>query len=78
LCQRTDVNRTPLGLRDQWGWFLVGRRHLGEDSGGNSILSVDLDGTAGGYGWTQILTIEGVTGLTDEAALVTAGNLIAS
>lgn len=45
-------------------------------SGSNSIVEVDRDGTGTGYGWTQIATLNGVTGLTDEAALVTAGNLL--
>jgi hypothetical protein len=49
-----------------------------EDSGSDSALSVDIDGTARGNTWVQIATIYGVTGLTDEAALVTAGNLIVS
>ena len=47
-----------------------------EDSGGNSILSIDADGTGGTYGWTQIATLTGITGLTNEAALVTSGNLL--
>lgn len=45
-------------------------------SGSNSIVEVDRDGMGTGYGWTQIATLNGVTGLTDEAALVTAGNLL--
>jgi Ca2+-binding RTX toxin-like protein len=45
-------------------------------SGANSLLKVDTDGTANGTSWTQIATIIGVTGLTDEAALVANGNLI--
>ncbi len=40
------------------------------DSGGNSTVEVDRDGTGGGYGFVQIATLSGVTGLTDEAALV--------
>lgn len=47
-------------------------------SGSNSILKVDVDGTGSTYGLTQIATLTGVTGLTDEAALVTSGNLIVS
>lgn len=47
-------------------------------SGADSILSVDSNGLVGGTSWTQIGTIVGVTGLTDEAALVTSGNLIVS
>jgi len=45
-------------------------------SGSNSILKVDRDGAGSTYSLTQIATINGVTGLTDEAALVTNGNLI--
>lgn len=45
-------------------------------SGSNSILKVDRDGAGSTYSLTQIATIHGVTGLTDEAALVTSGNLI--
>ncbi|WP_095193968.1 calcium-binding protein [Pseudomonas sp. Irchel 3A7] len=47
-------------------------------SGSNTILKVDQDGTGGTYGWTQIATLQGVTGLTDEAALVSNGNLVAA
>lgn len=45
-------------------------------SGSNSILKVDVDG--GGNSFVQIATISGVTGLTDETALVTSGHLIVS
>jgi Ca2+-binding RTX toxin-like protein len=43
-------------------------------SGSNSILSVDFDGGANNF--VQIATIIGVTGLTNEEALETAGTLI--
>lgn len=43
-------------------------------SGANSILRVDADG--GGNSFVQIATLNGVTGLTDEAALVASGNLV--
>ncbi|HSH93207.1 MAG TPA: cadherin domain-containing protein, partial [Roseimicrobium sp.] len=46
--------------------------------GSNSTLSVDRDGTGSTYGFVQIATINGVTGLTDEAALVASGNLVVS
>ncbi len=46
------------------------------DSGANSTLSIDRDGLGGAYGFTQVATIEGVTGLTDEQALINSGNLI--
>jgi Ca2+-binding RTX toxin-like protein len=45
-------------------------------SGSNSVVKVDMDGGANGF--VQIATITGVTGLTDEAALVTNGTLIAA
>jgi hypothetical protein len=48
------------------------------DSGSNSIVEVDTDGPGSGHSWQQIATIVGVTGLTDEAALVANGNLIVS
>lgn len=45
-------------------------------SSSNTLLKVDRDGTDSTYGWTQIATIQGVTGLTDEAALVSGGQLL--
>jgi Ca2+-binding RTX toxin-like protein len=45
-------------------------------NGTDSILSVDKDGTGSTYGWTQLALITGLQGLTDEAALVTSGNLL--
>lgn len=42
----------------------------------NSEVSVDRDGLGSAYSFTQIATLNGVTGLTDEAALVASGNLI--
>ncbi len=47
-------------------------------SGSNTVVKVDQDGTGSTYSLTQIATLTGVTGLTDEAALVTNGNLIVS
>ena len=46
------------------------------DDGHNSFVKVDLDGAGTAYGWSQIATLTGVTGLTDENALVAGGNLI--
>lgn len=46
------------------------------DSGSDSILKVDTTGSGSFGAGTQIATIIGVTGLTDELALETAGNLI--
>lgn len=45
---------------------------------GNSIVKVDADGAGTAFGMVQIATLQGVTGLTDEAALVASGNLIVS
>jgi Ca2+-binding RTX toxin-like protein len=45
-------------------------------SGSDTTVSVDVDGTAGGTSWTQIALIAGVTGITDEDALVASGNLV--
>jgi hypothetical protein len=45
-------------------------------SSGNTSVSVDRDGTGSGYRFTQIATLKSVTDLTDEAALVSSGNLI--
>jgi len=48
------------------------------DSGSDSTVSVDRDGTGSTYSMVQIATLQGITGLTDEAALVTSGNLLAA
>ena len=45
-------------------------------SGANSILKVDVDGGANNF--VQIATINGVTGLTDETALIASGHLLAA
>jgi len=45
------------------------------DSGGDTLVQVDADGTAGGTNFTTIGQIVGVTGL-DEATLLTDGNII--
>lgn len=46
------------------------------DNGTNSFLAVDADGGADNF--IQIATLNNVLGLTDEAALVISGNLIAA
>ena len=46
------------------------------DSGSNSIVRVDTDGGANSF--VQVAILSGVTGLTDEEALETSGNLIAA
>ncbi|MEZ0224514.1 MAG: type I secretion C-terminal target domain-containing protein [Alphaproteobacteria bacterium] len=46
------------------------------DSGSDSIVEVDRDGLGAGFSFTQIATLSGVTGLTDEDALATSGTLI--
>ncbi len=48
------------------------------DSGSNSIVKVDRDGADTTYSLIQIATLTGVTGLTDEAALLASGNIIAA
>lgn len=48
------------------------------DSGSDSVVKVDTTGTATFGAGTQVATLTGVTGLTDEAALETAGNLFAA
>jgi Ca2+-binding RTX toxin-like protein len=48
------------------------------NSGHDSLLSIDRDATGSSYGWTQIATIEKVTGISDESALVADGLLIVS
>ena len=45
-------------------------------SGSNSILKVDANGTTGGASFVQIATLEGITGLTNEATLEANGTLI--
>jgi hypothetical protein len=47
-------------------------------SGSDSVVKIDRDGTGGTYSMTQVATLQGITGLTDEAALVTSGNLLAA
>jgi Ca2+-binding RTX toxin-like protein len=46
------------------------------ESGGNSALFVDVDGAGSTYGFNQVASLIGATGLTDEAALLSAGTLI--
>ena len=46
-------------------------------SGANSIVKIDANGLTGGTAWTQIATLENITGLTDEAALRVAGTIVA-
>lgn len=47
-------------------------------NGSNSELYVDTTGTATFTAAEHIATIQGLTGLTDEAALVAAGTLVVS
>jgi len=49
---------------------------LFEDSGADTVISVDRDGAGGLFGFQQIAVLTGVNGLTDEEALVTSGNLV--
>ncbi len=45
------------------------------DSGGNTIVQVDTNGTTGGANFQDVATINGITGL-DELSLFTDGNII--
>jgi Ca2+-binding RTX toxin-like protein len=47
-------------------------------SGGDTLVSIDRDGTGSTYGWTQIAALQGVTGLGDADAMVAAGQLLAA
>ncbi|MAU53022.1 MAG: hypothetical protein CMN17_11780 [Roseovarius sp.] len=48
------------------------------DSGANSVVKIDTTGTGTFGGGTQVATLESITGLTDEQALVSSGTLIAA
>jgi hypothetical protein len=45
-------------------------------SSSDSVVKVDVTGSATFGAGTQIATLTGITGLTDEAALVSSGNLL--
>lgn len=47
-------------------------------SGSDSLVKIDVTGTGTFGTGTQIATLTGITGLTDEAALVSSGNLLAA
>lgn len=47
-----------------------------EDSGADTIVSIDRDGAGTLYGFQQIALLTGVNGLTDEEALIASGNLV--
>ena len=48
------------------------------DNGSDTFLKVDRDGTGCTYSMTQIITLEGVIGLTGQTALESSGNLLAA
>lgn len=48
------------------------------DSGANSLVQVDANGTTTPGGFITVAILQGITGLTGEAALVASGNLIVS
>lgn len=48
-----------------------------KEVGGNTIVSVDRDGAAHGTHFTQVVTLEGVTGL-DAATMLADGNIVVS
>ena len=45
-------------------------------SGNDSVLSVDVDGSALGFTWVQVATLSNASGLPDAETLVANGNLI--
>lgn len=47
-------------------------------SGGDTIVEVDVNGAQGGVNFVQIATLTGVNLGTDEAALIASGNLVVS
>jgi len=49
-----------------------------ENSGKNSIVSVDLDGHGTASAWTQVVTLTNITNLTDEVLLAHSGVLVTS
>jgi hypothetical protein len=46
------------------------------DSGSDTLMSIDRDGTGTAHTWAQVARLEGVTAL-DESTLMTQGNLVA-
>jgi len=46
-----------------------------QDGHSDGVVKVDRNGTGGTYSMEQIALLEGITGLTDESALITSGNL---
>lgn len=70
-----------LDIRDLLDGFEFGVDDITEwvritNSGSNSVVEVDRDGAGAAYGWAQVATLNGVTGLTDEVALANSGNLL--
>lgn len=47
-------------------------------SGANTIMKIDRDGTGTAHTWTQYAQLDNVTGLTDEAALLQQGRIVAA
>ena len=43
----------------------------------NTVMRIDRDGAGSAHGWTQVATLQNITGLTDEQSLLTNGTLIA-
>ncbi len=44
--------------------------------GANTVMKIDVDGTANGVNWVQVAVLGNATGLTDEQALVNNGTVI--
>jgi Ca2+-binding RTX toxin-like protein len=45
-------------------------------SGADTLVSVDRDGTGSAHSFQQIARLQGISGLTDEAALLASGNIL--
>lgn len=72
-----DIADVLDGIYDPMSDILADFVQISESSG-DTLLSVDQDGTGLTYGWTQIAAIQGVTGLSSADDMVTAGQLLAA
>lgn len=70
-----DITDVLDGIYDPMSDVLADFVQISESSG-DTLLSIDRDGTGTTYGWTQIASIQGVTGLQDADTMVTAGQLL--
>jgi Ca2+-binding RTX toxin-like protein len=65
-----DMNGYQDGVDTLTDWVEI------TDSGSDSAVKIDVTGTGTFGAGTQVATLIGITGLTDESALVTSGNLL--